>query len=94
MKKSALLINTGRGGLINENDLYVALKNNWLAGAGLDVLQTEPPQNDHPLFELNNCLITPHMAWANIDSRSNLLKLTVNNVKAFIEGKPINVVNL
>lgn len=93
MKPSAFLINTGRGGLINETDLKIALEKKWLAGAGLDVLQTEPPLADHPLFEVENCLITPHMAWANIDSRSNLLQLAAKNIQAFLIGNPINVVN-
>jgi glycerate dehydrogenase len=93
MKPSAFLINTGRGGLINEADLKTALQNQWLAGAGLDVLQKEPPATEHPLFEIDTCIITPHMAWANIDSRSNLLNLTVKNVRSFLEGSPINVVN-
>ena len=93
MKSSAFLINTGRGGLINEIDLKYALENKWLSGAGLDVLQKEPPPMDHPLFTLENCIITPHMAWANLDSRSNLLNLTVKNVQAFLEGNLINVVN-
>ncbi len=93
MKPTAFLINTGRGGLINESDLKVALENKWLAGAGLDVLQKEPPPTNHPLFGIENCIITPHMAWANIDSRSNLLSLTAKNIKAFLHGSPINVVN-
>jgi len=93
MKPSAFLINTGRGGLINEKDLKFALEHKWLAGAGLDVLQKEPPASDHLLYSAENCLITPHNAWANIDSRSNLLKLSVKNIKAFLNGNPINVVN-
>lgn len=93
MKPTAYLINTGRGGLVNESDLKIALENQWLAGAGLDVLQIEPPLPDHPLFEVANCIITPHMAWANIDSRSNLLQLTAKNIQAFLRGNPINVVN-
>ena len=93
MKPTAILINTGRGGLINENDLKMALENNWLAGAGLDVLQQEPPLERHPLFGLDNCIITPHMAWANIDARSRLLSLTAKNIEGFLIGKPINVVN-
>ncbi len=93
MKASAFLINTGRGGLIDEADLKIALENKWLAGAGLDVLEKEPPLSNHIFFEVENCIITPHMAWANIDSRSNLLNLTAKNIQAFLEGKPINVVN-
>lgn len=93
MKPSACLINTARGGLVNESDLKIALENNWISGAGLDVLSVEPPPADHPLFELENCIITPHMAWANIDSRAKLLELSAKNIRAFLEGKPINVVN-
>ncbi len=93
MKSTAFLINTGRGGLINENDLKTALEKKWLAGAGLDVLQTEPPPHDHPLYAIENCIITPHIAWATIEARSNLLELTAQNIQAFLKGKPINVVN-
>ena len=93
MNPSAILINTGRGGLINEKDLKMALENKWLAGAGLDVLQKEPPTDSHPLIGLENCIVTPHMAWANIDARSRLLSMTAKNIEAFLNGKPINVVN-
>jgi len=93
MKPTAFLINTGRGRLINETDLKMALENKWLAGAGLDVLQNEPPPLNHPLFGVDNCIITPHLAWANIDARSRLLQLTAKNVEAFLQGNPINVVN-
>ncbi len=93
MKATAFLINTGRGGLINELDLKMALENQWLAGAGLDVLQNEPPSSNHPLFGVANCIITPHIAWANNDARSRLLNLTIKNVEAFLQGNPINVVN-
>jgi glycerate dehydrogenase len=93
MKPSAFLINTGRGGLINESDLKTALENQWLAGVGLDVLQKEPPPANHSLFGIKNCIITPHLAWATVEARSNLLQLTANNISAFLEGNPINVVN-
>lgn len=93
MQPSAYLINTGRGGLINEQDLYQALKAKRLKGAGLDVLQQEPPREDHPLFGLDNCWITPHQAWASYAARQRLLNIVVENVKAFLEGKPQNVVN-
>jgi glycerate dehydrogenase len=92
MKPSAFLINTGRGELINEPDLYQALKNGQLAGAGLDVLDGEPPRADHPLFELPNCIITPHQAWASREARQRLLEITVSNVASFLRGKPQNVV--
>jgi len=85
MKKSAYLINTGRGGLINENDLRDALLQNKLAGAGLDVLSIEPPVENHPLLGLDNCLITPHHAWAARESRVRLIKMVAENIKAFLK---------
>jgi len=93
MKSSAVLINTGRGGLIHEVDLRDALSNGTIAAATLDVLSSEPPQTDHPLFGLDNCMITPHLAWASVEARSKLLTETVKNVQAFINGKTRNVVN-
>jgi len=93
MKSSALLINTGRGGLINEKDLRVALQAKVIAAAALDVLSTEPPPANHLLFGLDNCLITPHIAWASVEARKKLLEETVKNIKAFIAGKARNVVN-
>ena len=92
MKPSAYLINTGRGDLIHESDLYVALKNKQIAGAGLDVLSTEPPLSDHPLFELDNCWVTPHQAWASRAARQRLLDIVVENIKAFQAGTPQNEV--
>lgn len=92
MKPSALLINTSRGPLIREADLAAALNNNIIAGAGLDVLATEPPAADNPLMTARNCLITPHIAWATIDARKRLMDKVVGNVKAFLNGKPENVV--
>lgn len=92
MKPSALLINTGRGGLINEPDLRRALEKGFLAGAALDVLSTEPPPPDHPLIGAPNCIITPHVAWASAQARRRLMDISVRNVKAFLEGNPQNVV--
>lgn len=92
MKPTAFLINTSRGPLINEPDLAAALNNGIIAGAGLDVLSTEPPPADHPLFSAQNCLITPHIAWATLDARKRLMDKMVGNVQAFLEGKPVNVV--
>jgi len=92
MKPSAYLLNTGRGGLINESDLAEALNDNKIAGAGLDVLSTEPPQNDNPLLSATNCVITPHIAWATIAARKRLMNVAVDNVRAFLNGKPQNVV--
>ena len=93
MKTTAYLINTGRGGLINEADLREALMNDQIAGAGLDVLSVEPPPADHVLFGLENCLITPHQAWASQEARGRLMEIVVENVNAFIHGNPQNLVS-
>ena len=92
MKKNAVLINTSRGQVVNENDLANALKNGVISGAGLDVLQTEPPSSDCPLFGLENCFITPHIAWAGFETRERLMKICKENVLAFLDGSPINLV--
>jgi glycerate dehydrogenase len=92
MKRSAFLINTARGGLINEPDLADALKAGVIAGAGLDVLTQEPPSANNSLFITKNCYITPHQAWASFDARQRLMDLAVKNVDAFLAGKPINEV--
>ena len=93
MKKNAFLINTGRGPLINESDLADALNQERIAGAGLDVLSSEPPKADNPLLKAKNCSITPHIAWATFEARSRLMNIAVSNLKAFIDGCPVNVVN-
>lgn len=93
MKSSAYLINTSRGGLINEKDLADALNNGLIAGAGLDVLSAEPPLADNPLLTAKNCLITPHVAWASKEARLRLMHTLEKNIAAFINGKPQNVVN-
>jgi len=93
MKPDALLINTGRGGLIHEADLREALLQKSIGGAALDVLLKEPPVENHPLFGLDNCLITPHIAWASVEARERLMEITVENVRAFLAGAPQNVVN-
>lgn len=90
MKSSAILINTGRGGLVNENDLAEALKAHRIKAAGLDVMVNEPPMENNPLLELDNCFITPHIAWATYEARTRLMNQTVMNLKSFIEGKIIN----
>lgn len=93
MKASAFLINTGRGPLINEQDLADALNAGQIAGAGLDVLALEPAAADNPLPKAKNCFITPHIAWATFEARQRLMQIATNNLIAFIEGNPINVVN-
>ncbi|HEY1053484.1 MAG TPA: D-2-hydroxyacid dehydrogenase [Emticicia sp.] len=93
MKSSAILINTSRGGLINEADLAEALNAGKIAGAGLDVLSTEPPAQDNPLLTAKNCIITPHIAWAGVEARKLLLKGTVENIRAYQKGASINVVS-
>ena len=92
MKSTALLINTGRGGLVNELDLKEALEKGIIAGAGLDVLSQEPPPEDHLLSGAQNCIITPHNAWASRDARQRLFDIIIENIEAFLDGKPQNIV--
>ncbi|MDZ7896840.1 MAG: D-2-hydroxyacid dehydrogenase [Arcicella sp.] len=87
MKSSAILINTSRGGLINEYDLADTLNNHKIAGAGLDVLSVEPPTKDNPLLTASNTIITPHVAWAGVNARKELLKGMVENIVAFQNGE-------
>ncbi len=94
MKPTALLINTARGGFIVEKDLKEALEAGLIAGAGLDVLTTEPPTEGSILRGVKNCLITPHNAWAAIEARQRLMRMAEDNVRAFMKGKAKNVVNL
>ena len=94
MKPGALLINTGRGGLVDEPALAEALNAGRLGGAGLDVLSTEPPAPDNPLVTARNCLITPHLGWATRAARERLMRVAVENVAAFLTGHAQNVVNL
>ncbi|WP_128548577.1 D-2-hydroxyacid dehydrogenase [Larkinella soli] len=93
MKPTAYLINTSRGALIHEADLADALNAGRIAGAGLDVLSVEPPTAGNPLFSARNCLITPHLAWATAEARGRLLQQSAENIRAFLEGRPVNVVN-
>jgi len=92
MKPTALLLNTARGGLIDEAALAEALNAGRLAGAGLDVLSSEPPPADNPLLQARNCLITPHLAWATRRARERLMATAAGNLKAFLDGRPVNVV--
>ncbi|MBN2650840.1 MAG: D-2-hydroxyacid dehydrogenase [Spirochaetales bacterium] len=93
MKSTAVLINTGRGGLVCETGLAEALNVGQIGGACLDVLSTEPPAPDNPLLSAKNCTITPHIAWATKEARTRCMNIAVENVKRFIEGNPQNVVN-
>ncbi|MDD6976849.1 MAG: D-2-hydroxyacid dehydrogenase [Prevotellaceae bacterium] len=93
MKKGIVIINTGRGQLINEHDVAEALKSGYICGYGADVMSEEPPKEDNELLLQPNAFITPHIAWASMDSRIRLMNQTVNNIKAFMNGRPINVVN-
>lgn len=93
MKSSAVIINTGRGALINESDLCDALAARTIAGAGLDVQEVEPPVEDSPLYTLDNVIITPHMGWKGLETRQRLVGIVKNNVENFFKGTPINVVS-
>lgn len=93
MKPTAILINTGRGPLVNEADVAAALVEGKLGAYGADVMCQEPPAADNPLFTAPNAYITPHIAWASIEARSRLLNIAFENIRAFLSGKPQNVVN-
>ena len=93
MKRTAFLINTARGPLVDEQALADALNTGVIAGAGIDVIPVEPPQLPSPLFSAQNCIVTPHIAWATKEARARLMDIAVENVRAFIAGKPVNVVN-
>jgi glycerate dehydrogenase len=92
MRPHAFLINTGRGPLVDEQALAEALERGQIAGAGLDVLSSEPPPEGHPLLGAKNCLTTPHIAWATKAARTRLMGVAVENVRAFLEGHPQNLV--
>lgn len=93
MKPSAVIVNTGRGPLINEADLCEALATKRIAGAGLDVQEVEPPAEDSPLYTLDSVIITPHMGWKGLETRQRLIGIIRDNVQAFFKGEPINVVS-
>ena len=93
MKKTAFLINTSRGGAVDEEALAEALNTGMIAGAGLDVLTVEPMEEGNSLMTAKNCLITPHIAWAPVETRTRLITMVAENLQAFRSGNPINVVN-
>ena len=93
MKPTAILINTARGGLVDEYALASALREHRIAAAGIDVMDCEPPKTDNPLSALDNCIITPHIAWQSTGARRRLLAVTADNLAAFMSGHPINVVS-
>jgi glycerate dehydrogenase len=93
MKPTAVLVNTGRGPLVDEAALAEALCDCRLAAACLDVLSTEPPRADNPLIGAPHCYITPHIAWATVEARTRLMQIAADNVRAFLAGEAVNVVN-
>jgi glycerate dehydrogenase len=93
MKPSAFLVNASRGQLVNEADLAAALNEGTIAGAALDVVSSEPIKPDNPLLSAKNCVITPHMAWAALEARQRLMQTTAENIRAFLNGEPQNLVN-
>lgn len=93
MKKNAILINTARGALVDEHAVRKALDERAISGYAADVVTTEPMTTDNPLLNAPNCLITPHIAWAAVETRQRLLSVVINNLKAFIDGNPQNVVS-
>ena len=93
MKKNAIIINTARGPIIDEQALSEALNSGRIAGAAVDVLSCEPPKADNPLLSCKNCIITPHIAWAAFETRERLMNILRENLTAYFNGTPQNVVN-
>jgi glycerate dehydrogenase len=93
MKPTAFLVNTSRGALVDEQSLAAALDNGWIAGAAVDVLANEPPPPNYPLLQATNCICTPHIAWASRAARQRLMVKACDNIRAFLAGAPINLVN-
>lgn len=94
MKSSAIIVNTGRGPLVNDAELAVALNNSVIGAYAADVLTVEPAEGDNPLLKAKNCYLTPHIAWATSEARQRLMSICVENIKAFLAGKPVNVVGM
>ena len=92
MKDGVILINNSRGPLVNEKDLAEALDSGKVYAAGVDVVSTEPIRGDNPLLKAKNCIITPHMSWGAKESQQRLMDIAVGNLKAFLQGKPVNQV--
>jgi glycerate dehydrogenase len=93
MQPGAFLVNTARGPLVNEYDLAEALNSGQIAGAACDVVSSEPIAADNPLLGARNIILTPHIAWATLEARTRLMQMTAENIRAFLNGAPINVVN-
>ena len=92
MKPTAFIINTARGPIIKEPDLIEALENGWIAGAGLDVQDPEPPELDNPFFTMDNVILTPHIGWKCYEARQRLIQILAENIDSFIKEEPINIV--
>ena len=96
MKKDAILLNLGRGGIVNEEDLAIALEENAIAGAGIDVIEIEPMREDNPLLRIQDSsklVITPHIGWATVEARTRVIKEVYFNIKSFIQGERRNIVS-